>query len=417
MKRIIEKLAHERETREKEFRDKCRSFKEKNQKLLADIENTDRRFRSRLEHFRPSSENKKTKKRRKIPLPSGPQKKTVKEIPSRELLNFLDEYREDLKNRWTSLQKLLTSFLELVEKQAALTDAKDKEWDILGSNHVSMIFKSMEWRVDKLAVEYADVKNLMKKFILLREQLTRLLTVLEEKKTPSSSLVEKLRQPLEDGIYTGFENSFRGHEERIKDQQKEYLRYFPQGPVLDLGCGRGEFLELLEENNIPAQGVDVNEQMIDICRDKGLNCRKKDLLDALTACEEDSLSGIFSSQVIEHLTPSQLKRLVELAFSKLLPGSRIVLETINPTSVFSLVQTFFLDLSHQKPVHPQALKFLLESAGFEEVEILYSSPPEQEQLQVLPPGNENADIINSNIDKLNRLLYAPSNFAAVGLKK
>jgi len=82
-----------------------------------------------------------------------------------------------------------------------------------------------------------------------------------------------------------------------------------------------------------------------------------------------------------------------------------------------LVQIFFLDLTHQKPIHPQTLKFLLESSGFEDVEIKYSHPLEQEQLQILPGADETASILNRNIDNLNKLLYAPPNYSAIGLKK
>ena len=187
--------------------------------------------------------------------------------------------------------------------------------------------------------------------------------------------------------------------------------------MLDLGCGRGEFIEILEENGIEAEGIDINGQMIEICRDKGLNCQKADILKKLAEYEDSTLGGIFSSQVIEHLFPSYLRRMIELAYFKLSPASHIVLETINSASVFSLVQIYFLDLSHQKPVHPQTLKFLLESTGFEKVEIKYSFPLEKEKLQDLPGSDEFTSILNQNIDNLNKLLYAPPNYAAIGLKK
>jgi O-antigen chain-terminating methyltransferase len=108
--------------------------------------------------------------------------------------------------------------------------------------------------------------------------------------------------------------------------------------------------------------------------------------------------------------------MVELAHFKLAPSAPLILETINPTSVFSLVQIYFLDLSHQKPIHPQALKFLMESAGFERVQVKYSSPLEEEKLQELTDADVQTTILNQNIDKLNRLLYAPANYAVIGFK-
>ena len=161
-----------------------------------------------------------------------------------------------------------------------------------------------------------------------------------------------------------------------------------------------------------AEGVPADERL-----GPGLNCRKGDILGTLAECEDGSLGGIFSSQVIEHLPPDYLERLLELAFFKLAPSGTIVLETVNPTSVFALVRIYYLDMSHQRPVHPEALKFLLESAGFEDVEIRYSAPLGDERLQDMPTEDERSEVLNRNIDKLNDLLFAPSNFAAIGLKK
>ncbi len=314
-------------------------------------------------------------------------------------------------------KSLLADLVELIELQASLTDAKDREWDALGSHHVGLIFKSLEWRVEKLAAEGEDSRILMKKFLLLKEKLTDLLAVLEQKKAPSPDVVRELLEPLEDWRYAGFENRFRGSEEEVRRQQQAYLSDLPkEGTILDLGCGRGEFLELLRENGYEAAGVDINSQMVEICLDKGLRCEKGDLLEKLAGWAEGSLAGIFSSQVIEHLQPAYLKKLIELSHRKLAPSGVIILETVNPTSVFALVQIYHLDISHRNPVHPQALKFMLEASGFEGVVIRYSSPLETQRLQNLPGADERTAILNRNIDSLNELLFAPANYAAFGAR-
>src|SRR3989304_2047551 len=207
-----------------------------------------------------------------------------------ELARRLDEIRQKGK------KDLVASFEDLIRQIIALVDAKDKEWDALGSNHVGLIFKSLEWRVDKLAAESEDAKLLMKKFLLLREKLDRLLAALEEKKLPQPEEVRALLVPLEDWRYTAFENRFRGRDDEVKKQLRDYVPYFPKdGMVLDLGCGRGEFLELLREEGIEAAGVDSNAQMVDICLDKGLRCEKGDLLESLADRPDGGPGGLFSS--------------------------------------------------------------------------------------------------------------------------
>lgn len=421
MRRIIEKLVQQRKEKEEDFSKKLEEIKEKS-KEFHDIKGSLRfqQLFSSLEEILEPKGKKPVEKRRRLlpPFSKASKKGSFQELFNQQVFLILFEFKNALEQNLSQTKELISSFTDIIQLSAALTDAKDKEWDALGNNHVGMIFKSMEWRVDKLAAAYEDANLLMKKFLLLKENLNQLLSVLQEKRMPSPPQVKEILQPLEDWRYAGFENRYRGSEQEIKKQQASYVSYFKKGgKVLDLGCGRGEFIEILEENGIEAEGIDINGQMIEICRDKGLNCQKADILKKLAEYEDGALGGIFSSQVIEHLSPSYLRRMIELAYFKLSPASHIVLETINSASVFSLVQIYFLDLSHQKPVHPQTLKFLLESTGFEKVEIKYSFPLEKEKLQDLPGSDEFTSILNQNIDNLNKLLYAPPNYAAIGLKK
>ncbi len=334
---------------------------------------------------------------------------------------FLGQTASALKDLSTLLEshvretrESLAAVLDLVRRASDLGDARDREWDALGSNHVGMIFKSMEWRIEKLAAEYEDVQILMKKFLLLRDKLDALIAALEKGDRPSPAEVRTLYEPLEDWRYAGFENRFRGPEEEIRRQQAGYAALFPKGGlVMDLGCGRGEFLDLLRENGIRGKGVDLNGTMIEMCLDKGLDCRRGDLLDLLAREPDGSLDGVFSSQVIEHLPPEYLRKLVGTARAKLAPGGTIVLETVNPVSVFALVQIYFLDISHRNPIHPRALQFMLESSGFSDVEIRYSAPLDAERLKEVPGADAKSAVLNENMDRLNDLLYAPPNYAAV----
>jgi O-antigen chain-terminating methyltransferase len=421
MRRTIEKLAQERKEKEDNFSEKLKEIREKSgvEEASQKSRNLDQSL-SRLKEILESETKapQPGKKGALSPFSKGSKMSFDQSSFNRQVLTALNEFRDIILCNSNEINKLAASTADLFERQSALTDAKDKEWDALGSNHVGLIFKSMEWRVDKLAAESEDANILMKKFLLLKEKLTELTAAIEDKKLPSPALVKDVLAPLEDWRYTGFENRFRGFQEEIRKQQKDYLPYFKEeGKVLDLGCGRGEFLELLRENGIEASGVDLNQQMVEICLDKGLPCERGDLLEKLAEAENGSLAGIFCSQVIEHLPPAYMRRMIDLAYFKLGPGGTIILETINPASLFALAEVFFLDLTHQKPVHPLALRFLLETSGFEDVGIKYSAPLDAERLENLPGADEKTSLLNRNIDRLNKLLYSSLNYAAIGKKK
>jgi len=419
MKHTLERLSHKRQEKEKELSDKLNLLQEKSQALAA-LQDTLK------EHPSLSLLEKSLRKdphapdaRRRTPL-FGRQQRSDAASQSdinTELASALLQLQATLQGQLELSQEAIAAQMDLARTQNELMEARDREWDALGSNHVSMIFKSMEWRIDKLRAGYDDAVLLMKTYVQLRDQLQRLLSTLEGQKLPTPAEISAVADPLEDIPYAGFENRHRGSEQDVKTQQAIYLPYFQTDrTVLDLGCGRGEFLDLLSQNGIPAKGIDLNQQMITTCREHGLECQSGDILEFLASYPDGSLGGIFSSQVVEHLRPDYLRRTIDLAFSKLAPSGYIVLETLNPTSVFALVHVYFLDITHQQPIHPRALEFLLESTGFQEVAIRYSSTLDDEALQTLPPESEASALLNRNLDKLNQLLFSPVNYAAIGRK-
>jgi len=219
--------------------------------------------------------------------------------------------------------------------------------------------------------------------------------------------------------YFGFEERFRGSEDEIRERQSGYLRYFTSAPVVDLGCGRGEFLELLRNAGIEAHGVDVNRDMILCCRDKGLEAVQSDLMSWLGEQEEGSLGGIFCAQVIEHMHADDVMRLVCLCQRMLRPGGCVLLETVNPASLWALAN-FYLDFTHVRPLHPEAMRFLLESNQFERVDVLYSSPaPFTDQVPEVPDTPhfaEAAGLFNRAIRHLNAFVYGAADYAVVGYR-
>jgi O-antigen chain-terminating methyltransferase len=187
--------------------------------------------------------------------------------------------------------------------------------------------------------------------------------------------------------------------------------------VLDVGCGRGEFLELLRERGIRARGIDVNPAMVEVCRGKGLEAETGDALTYLRGLPDGSLGGLFAAQVVEHLEPRYLTRLLDAAFDKLRPGTPIVLETINPACWFAFFESYIRDLTHVRPVHPDTLKYLMIATGFQHVDIRYRAPyPESEKLQPVVSATlgDLVETLNANVEKINRLLFTYLDYAAIG---
>lgn len=167
-----------------------------------------------------------------------------------------------------------------------------------------------------------------------------------------------------------FAQKFRGSEESIRESFRRYLKLFEGCTnVLDIGCGRGEFLELMREAGVPARGIDLNAENIVLVRHKGLDAEEADAFQYLASLMDRSLDGIFCAQVIEHLTPTQAIELIRLCSQKLRPGSPILFETPNPECLAIFATHFYLDPTHVRPVPPMLLAFYLEEAGFGLIEV------------------------------------------------
>jgi len=224
--------------------------------------------------------------------------------------------------------------------------------------------------------------------------------------------------------YVAFEDRHRGTREEIRHRQRSYLDLFPKGPVLDVGCGRGEFLELCREAKVEARGIDIDPGMVARCHEAGLDVAQGDALAYLAGLPDASLGGVFCSQVIEHLPPEAFVALVRLAYAKLRPGAVLLCETPNPACLTVFSGAFYVDLTHIKPIHPQAAQFVFEAAGFRDVEIRYVNPyPADMRFQRLEPlwymrRYEEAFLqpLNENFARLNELLWGAQDYAVIGRK-
>jgi len=284
-------------------------------------------------------------------------------------------------------------------------------------SQIDAISKEMDQTIDK------KIDSLLGEIKEDIENKAWLASILDRRK--ASHIVPDSGQSTDLGInYFLFEERFRGPREDIKEKQQGFVQFFSRcRNVLDIGCGRGEFLELLKENLVDAKGIDIDPDMVGYCASKGLNVELKDAVSYLETIEDKTLDGIFLDQVVEHLEPEYLTKLLGLCYTKLNYGYFIILETVNPLSLFSFIN-FYIDMTHMKPLHPDTLKFLLTAVGFRDIEAQFFAPIADEvRLKRLENKNEatdeakrNVEIYNQNTDILNNILFGPQDYAIMGKK-
>ncbi|HEY4752858.1 MAG TPA: methyltransferase domain-containing protein, partial [Candidatus Limnocylindrales bacterium] len=171
---------------------------------------------------------------------------------------------------------------------------------------------------------------------------------------------------------------------------------------------------------ITAYGVDSDESQVKVAQDAGRDVRLEDAVDHLNSLRAGDIDGAFSSQVAEHLTVNELIGSIELVHRKLAPGGVFVMETPNPEALFIFATFFYVDLTHIKPIHPEALRWAFEACGFEDVQVVRSQPvPDSARLAKIPDvlhGAPGWDVIARNFDQLNSLIYGYQHYAVVARK-
>jgi SAM-dependent methyltransferase len=260
----------------------------------------------------------------------------------------------------------------------------------------------------------------------LRMQRSRLELVLREaRRALPGTLSEEQRVTLANELerllgehYEEFEVAFRGSRESVRERQKVYLDdVLPlralNAPVLDLGCGRGEWLELLGDHGVDAYGVDMNEPFVEENRERGLDVRHEDALEHLRNLPESSLAAVTAFHLIEHVELEMLLDLVDEALRALRPGGLLLFETPNPTNLGVGASTFHIDPTHRKPVHPLWLEFLLTTRGFVDVELRYLNPSREVKVPVPSVDGEDPELLRTLADAV---LFGPRDYGALARK-
>jgi SAM-dependent methyltransferase len=218
--------------------------------------------------------------------------------------------------------------------------------------------------------------------------------------------------------YVGFERRFRGETDVVLGRTEE--RYFDllaaSAPVLDVGCGRGEVLARLEALGVSAIGVDLDAGMVAEAKAAGVDARQGDALAFLADADAASFGAVIAIQVVEHLSLDALLSLLELAYTKLRPGGTLVLETPNPASLIVLGNSYLLDPTHVRPLHPSLLSFLVERAGFADVRLEFFDPATGYHLDLIDETEVQEPwvaTVNAAFRRLNEVLFGPQDYAVI----
>jgi 2-polyprenyl-3-methyl-5-hydroxy-6-metoxy-1,4-benzoquinol methylase len=230
---------------------------------------------------------------------------------------------------------------------------------------------------------------------------------------------------LDSLAYVSFENRFRGSREEIRARSGDYAELLAGScDVLDVGCGRGELLDLLREKGISALGIDSNAAMVELCRARGLSAQQADALAFLRAQEDGSFGGLVAVQVIEHFEPDYLVRFLEAAFRTMRPQAPLILETINPACWMAFFECYLRDLTHKIALHPDTLRHLVQTSGFTRVDVQLRHPVrEADRLprMALDSGTGHvhesvasvAAALNAQADALNARLFSSMDYVVV----
>src|SRR5262249_29577501 len=336
------------------------------------------------------------------------------------------------------MARLGTALLGFLQQITAFVESKDRQLGAASAARADLLAIALE-PIAELRTQIGVLRRRLESIATPQSAITPQLAITPQSAITSQSPINPqsaIRNPQsvvsDDAVYVGFEDQFRGPDAAIESRLSTYVPLFAGcTDVVDIGCGRGELLAALTAAGVSARGIDVNDSMVGAARERGLDATRADALSFLCALPAGSLGGIVATQVVEHLEPAYLVRLLDAAARALREGAPIVLETINPACCLAFFSSYIRDFTHVRPVHPETLQYLLRASGFERVTIRYSAPvPEHMKMKtidlpadVLAAGDATskalsqlAHTLNANAVILNNLMFTHLDYAAVAYR-
>ena len=275
-------------------------------------------------------------------------------------------------------------------------------------------------RDTRIAVSEKTISHLKTNLVLQERRISMLLEE-ARKRLPEPFDQEQLKAfaneelHLLDPLYSFFEDQFRGTREDIKERLRVYLPLVREAeagtekcPILDVGCGRGEWLELLKEEELRVRGLELNRALVEQCRERGMDLVEGEAIEYLRTLPDASLGAVTAFHLIEHLPFGELIKFLDETVRVLKPGGLAIFETPNPENILVGACNFYFDPTHRSPLPPAMMKFLAESRGLCRVEIIRLHPCEL-ALKVKDDGSELAQ-------RFNDYFYGPQDYGLVGHK-